>query len=418
VPRATHRLSARSAATIAVPGYHRDGGGLYLQVTQAGARSWIFRYTHQGRAREMGLGPLRLVPLAEARALALACRRQLHEGVDPIEARRVKQAEACRAAGAMTFSEAADAYVAAHASGWRNAKHAKQWRSTLSTYAEPVFGSLPVAGVEIAHVMSALEPIWTGKTETASRLRGRIEAVLDWAAARGLRTGENPARWRGHLDHLLPARGRVARVVHHPALPHAEIPAFFAQLWAAPGTAALGLAFALLTASRTGEVIGARWKEIDQRAAIWIVPGERMKAGREHRVALSGPALLVLERAAQLRQSEWVFPGAREGRGLSNMAFLKLLERLGRGDITAHGFRSTFRDWVAECTDHPSQVAEMALAHSVSNKVEAAYRRGDLLERRRQLMVDWAAHCMSAVALPSLAEAPEDQLPRPALVAE
>lgn len=398
MPRNTHRLSARTAATISTPGYHPDGAGLYLQVSGKGARSWIFRYTRQGRAREIGLGPLRVVPLAEARTLAHACHRQLHDGIDPLEARRAKGLQRKAPADGMTFAAAAGAYISAHASGWRNAKHAQQWRNTLAVYAEPVFGGDSVASVDTAQVLIVLEPLWTTKTETASRLRGRIEAILDWAAARGLRSGENPARWRGHLDHLLPERGRVARVVHHPAMPHAQVPSFFAQLRAAEGVAALGLAFQLLTAARTGEVIGAKWDEIDLQKALWTVPGLRMKAAREHRVPLSAPALAVLRRAAELRQSDWVFPGARQGKGLSNMAFLKLLDRLGQGEVTAHGFRSSFRDWTAECTDHPREVAEMALAHTIGDKVEAAYRRGDLMVKRRQLMADWGAHCTSAEA--------------------
>jgi integrase len=298
----------------------------------------------------------------------------------------------------MTFAAAAEAYISAHASGWRNAKHAQKWRNTLAVYAEPVFGRDPVASVDTAQVLKVLEPLWTAKTETASRLRGWIEAVLDWAGARGLRSGANPPRWRGHLDHLLPERGRVARVVHHPAMPHPQVPSFFARLRAAEGVAALGLAFQVLTAARTGEVIGAKWDEIDLQGALWTVPGLRMKAARVHRVPLSAPALAVLRRAAELRQSDWVFPGARQGKGLSNMAFLKLLERLGQGAATAHGFRSSFRDWAAECTDHPREVAEMALAHTIGDKVEAAYRRGDLMEKRRQRMADWGAHCTSAEA--------------------
>jgi integrase len=389
------RLSA-----VALPklkrGMHADGGGLYLQVTESGARTWIYRFMLHRRAREMGLGPLHIVSLAEAREKARECRKLRHEGLDPIEARKARRAEErLAAATAMTFQTCAEAYIAAHKAGWRNPKHAAQWPSTLKTYAYRVFGSLPVQAVEVGLVMKALEPIWQTKPETASRVRGRIEAVLDWATVRGYRKGENPARWRGHLDKLLPARGKVRKVEHHPALAYAEMCDFIAALREQEGVAAWALEFLILTASRTGEVIGAQWAEFDLGAKLWTVAAERMKAGKEHRVPLSGRALAIIDemKAARLDGSEFVFPGGRPGKPLSNMAMLKLLQRMGRGDLTAHGFRSSFRDWAAEQTHFPHEVVEMALAHTIPDKVEAAYRRGDLFQKRRQLMDVWATYC-------------------------
>jgi integrase len=375
---------------------HADGGGLYLQVTRGGARTWIYRFMLNRRAREMGLGPLHTVSLAEAREKARECRKLRLEGIDPIDARKAKRAEErLAAATAMTFQECAEAYIAAHRAGWRNPKHAKQWPSTLETYVYPVFGALPVQAVDVGLVMKALEPIWQSKPETASRVRGRIESILDWAAARGFRKGENSARWRGHLDNLLPARSKVRKVEHHPALPYPEMGEFIAALRGQEGVAARALEFLILTASRTGEVIGARWDEFDVGAKLWTVPAERMKARKEHRVPLSGRALAIVEemKAARMNDHEFVFPGGRRGRPLSNMAMLKVLERMGRHGLTAHGFRSSFRDWAAEQTHFPAEVAEMALAHTVSDKVEAAYRRGDLVQKRRELMEAWARYC-------------------------
>ena len=376
------------------PGYHADGGGLYLQVSRTQTRSWLFCFTLRGRAREMGLGELALVPLSEARQQALDCRRMLRDGVDPIEARRLKRKAVLLAkAKTVKLQDCALAYIEAHRLGWRNAKHAEQWRSTLQTYVFPVLGALPVQDVDTALVMRVVEPIWQTKTETASRVRGRLEAILDWATVRHYRQGDNPARWRGHLDHLLPKRAKVQAVVHHPALPFDQMSTFMASLAQQEGIAAHGLAFQILTAARTGEVIGARWEEIDETKRLWTVPGSRMKAGREHRVALSAAAIGLLGTMRALRQSEHVFPGQRVGMPLSNMAFLALLKRMGRADLTAHGFRSSFRDWAAERTDHPRDLVEMALAHSIGDKVEAAYRRGDMFEKRCRLMEDWARHC-------------------------
>jgi integrase len=344
----------------------------------------------------MGLGPLHIVSLAEARERAREARRLRHEGTDPIEARKAKQAEdRLAAAAAMTFQECAERYIEAHQAGWKNPKHAKQWPSTLETYVYPVFGALPVQAVDVALVMKVLEPIWRIKPETAGRVRGRIESVLDWATARGYRKGENPARWRGHLDKLLPARGKVRKVEHHPALPYIEMGDFISALHKQEGVGARALEFLILTATRTSEVIGARWEEFDLAEKVWTVPGDRMKAGKEHRVPLSARAAEIIDamKAERANDHSFVFPGSRPGNPLSNMAMLKLLERMGRDDLTAHGFRSSFRDWAAEMTHFPTEVAEMALAHTVSDKVERAYRRGDLFQKRRELMDFWARYC-------------------------
>jgi integrase len=388
-------------------GMHADGGGLYLQVTTGGA-SWVLRYMLNGKAREMGLGPLVLYGLADARAKALDARRLRHEGIDPIEHRRAERArQRLDAAKVVTFKECAESYIAAHRPGWRNAKHADQWEATLGTYAAPVIGALPVQAIDTALVLKVLEPIWTAKPETASRLRGRIENILDWAKVRGYREGENPARWRGHLDKLLPERGKVRKVQHHAALPYAELPAFMTALREQEGTAARALEYAILTAARTGEIIGARLNEISEGEKVWTVPGERMKAGKEHRVPLSARALAIVNgidrpagegKDAQSAPSAFVFPGGKPGKALSNMAFLMLLRRMKREDLTAHGFRSTFRTWAAERTNFPREVIEAALAHTIGNKVEAAYQRGDMFEKRQRLMEAWAQFCSSGAA--------------------
>jgi integrase len=401
MPRKAAGLTALKVRT-ARPGRYGDGKGLYLLVRSSDARFWLFRYRRDGRMREMGLGSVADVSLAEAREKAASLHRTVKGGIDPLaerEARASAEKAAMQQAAvrAITFADVADRYIAAHEASWRNAKHRQQWRNTLDTYAAPLLGSLPVASVDTAVVMQVLEPIWRDKTETASRLRGRIESVLDYARARGWRRGENPARWRGHLDNLLPARGKVAKVEHHAALPWREIGAFMAALVQQEGVAALALRFAILTAARTEEAIGAAWGEIDLAGAVWTVPAARMKASREHRVPLSDAAQAVLWQAAELRTDVSpdapVFPGGKADKPLSNMAMLALLRRMGRGDLTAHGFRSTFRDWCAEATNHPREVAEAALAHTLRDKAEAAYQRGDLMEKRRRLMADWASFC-------------------------
>ena len=390
--RRYYRLTARAVRWAKAPGMYADGAGLYLLVGRTGSKSWVYRYRQDGRLRDMGLGPLHTVSLAEARDAALACRKLRREGGDPIEARRAGRTQVrLDAAKAMTFRQCAEAYIAAHKPGWKNPKHAAQWPSTLFAYVYPIFGSLPVQAIDTALVTKAIEPIWTEKPETAGRVRGRIEVILDWAATRGYRDGENPAWWRGHLENLLPKKTRVRQVVHHAALPYDELPAFMAQLREQTPIAARALEFTILTAARTGEVLAATAQEIKDR--VWTVPAVRMKGGKEHRVPLAAPALAIVEQTETADASKFLFPGLKRGRPLSDMAMLKLLARSGRGDLTVHGFRSTFRDWAAECTKFPREVVEMALAHAIDSKVEAAYRRGDLFQKRRQLMDAWAAFC-------------------------
>jgi integrase len=395
--RASGRLTALGISKITKPGRYADGLGLWLQVSSFGTKSWIFRFQRDGKARHMGLGPLHTISLAEARQKATECRKMLLDGLDPIEQRRsLRQRAKVNAARGVTFRECAERLIAAQEVGWRNAVHRQQWQNTLATYVFPLLGDLPVAAVDTALVIEVLEPIWTMKPETAARLRGRIEAVIDWAAARGYREGENPARWKGHLQNLLPARSKIARVRHHPALPYCELPTFMSELREREGVSARALEFAVLTAARTREVVGARWQEINLSGRTWIVPPERMKAGREHRVPLSDRAAEILESLPQ--EAEFVFVGDEPGRPLSNRAMLDQLKRMGRSAVTVHGFRSTFRDWAAEMTAYASEVVEMALAHAVKGTVEAAYRRGDLIEKRRRLMADWAGYCTSPPA--------------------
>ena len=385
-------LTVKEVAAITQPGSHRVSRNLYVQVTESGTKSWLCRYMRNGSSHGMGLGSLELVTLAEARDKALLCRKLLLDGIDPLEERRTKRTHALlTAASRITFRDCAERYIEAHALGWRNGKHRQQWRNTLETYAHPVIGDFPVSSVDTALVLRIIESLWTTKTETASRLRGRIESILDWATARNYRTGENPARWRGHLDKLLPPRAKVAPVNHHEALPYAEMPAFMTKLRQQTGTAARCLEFVILTAVRSGEAIGARWSEIDLKARTWTVPAERMKAGKEHTVPLSNSVVEILE--ALPRSSDLVFEGARGGKPISDMAMTILLRRMGRGGIKVHGFRSTFRDWTAEQTSYPNHVAEMALAHTIGDKVEASYRRGDLLKKRRGLMDRWMRYC-------------------------
>lgn len=398
MPKRAIELSVRKVASIREPGFHAVGGvpGLLLQVAPGGGRSWVYRYSPRGggKRRHMGLGSLEACSLADARERAREARKMVMAGGDPVQERRDQRAAgALASAKAMSFRDCAEAYIAAHRAGWKNAKHAAQWGSTLESYVYPLFGAVAVAAVDTALVTKALEPIWREKPETAGRVRGRIEAVLDWATARGYRQGENPARWRGHLENLLPQRSKVRRVEHHAALPYVEIGAFIAAVREQDGIGARALEFAILTATRTNEVIGVRWAEFDLANRLWIIPGERMKAGREHRVPLSDAAIAILKAMAEIRSGDFVFPGGKAGKPLSNMAMLKTLSRMERSDLTVHGFRSTFRDWAAERTNFPAEVAEMALAHTVSYKVEAAYRRGDLFQKRRQLADAWAKFC-------------------------
>jgi integrase len=401
--RPFHRLTAVKVEKAKQAGMYGDGGGLYLRVTSDGTKNWVFRFMLDGRPRWMGLGPFSLYGLSEARAKALEARRLRHEGIDPIESRRAARAEArLDAAKAVTFKQCAENYIKSHRAGWRNVKHAAQWEATLVTYAGPTLGGLPVQAIDTALVLKVLEPIWTAKPETAGRVRGRIESILDWAKARAYREGENPARWRGHLDKLLPAQSKVRKVQHHAALPYGELPGFLAALREQEGIAACALEFAILTAARTGETIEARWSEIDLLDKTWTVPAERMKAGKEHRVPLSARALAILEEMQTARHAHdpkgYVFLGGKPGKALSNMAFLMLLRRMDRDDLTAHGFRATFKTWASERTSAQNEIVEAALAHAIGSKVEQAYRRGDLFDKRRRLMEAWAVYCAAPKA--------------------
>jgi integrase len=368
----------------------------------------------RGRSREMGLGSFGTVSLAEARERSAECRKLREQEIDPIEAREAaRQQAALERAKSLKFKEAAATYMATHRVAWKNDKHAAQWTSTLETYAYPLLGELSIQAVDTTLVMKVIEPIWAKKPETANRVRGRIETILDWATVRGYRQGENPARWRGHLDKLLPSRSKVRKTKHHSALPYAELPAFLTSLREQEGIAARALEFTILTAGRTGEVIGARRSEFNMREKLWAVPAIRMKAGKEHRVPLPDRALDVIS-TETLRDDDFVFPGGRSGQPLSNMAMLKLLQRMGRDDLTVHGFRSTFRDWAAERTNFPNDVVEMALAHAIESKTEAAYRRGDLFNKRRRLMEAWAEYIgradtsVNVVALKAMPRHPLD----------
>jgi integrase len=385
--RKVHRLSARSVATLTKIGLHADGNGLYLSISTNGGRRWIYLYRRDGRRREKGLGSARTVSLKDARLAAEAVRKQIREGIDPIDS-KVKPVTA------KTFSECAKAFIASNEKAWKNPKHRDQWKNTLKTYAEPHIGKLSIDRIYVDDVLKAVEPIWTTKSETASRVRGRIEAVLDWAAARGYRGPDNPARWRGHLDKVLPPIRKIAKVQHHPALPYKDIPAFMDNLRKRDGISARALEFTILTAARTGEVIGAKWDEIDDNKKVWTVPADRMKAGVEHQVPLSDHAIALLKGIP--KDSDFIFVGMKPTEGLSNMSMLATLKRMDRSDLTTHGFRSTFRDWAAETTEFPNELVEMALAHTIRNKAEAAYRRGNLLERRRVLMDVWSAYCIGS----------------------
>lgn len=391
------KLTHLQALKLKEAGLYGDGAGLWLKVTDRGSKSWIFRFTRAGRERWMGLGSFPDVSIAEARDTAAEYRKKIRNGIDPLQEKQDEAASLYASqAKAVTFDWCAEQYINAHKSGWKSAKHVDQWRNTITAYASPVIGALAVDKIDTAHVMKILEPIWATKAETASRLRGRIESVLDWATVRKYRTGDNPARWKAHLDTLLPARSKLARVQHHAALPWTDMADFMVALRQQAGIAARALEFAILTAARSGEVRGMTWAEVNLDSRMWIVPPQRMKAGNEHRVPLNDQAYRVLKdlRGDIVRaDTDVVFPGVKAGKPLSDMSLTAVLRRMGRGDITAHGFRSTFRDWAAETTNFPRDMAEMALAHTVGDKVEAAYRRGDMFDKRRKMMDDWAKHC-------------------------
>jgi integrase len=401
--RQIEKLTSLEVSKKTKAGYHSDGAGLYLQVSDTGAKSWLFRFTIAGKKRWMGLGPFHTITLAEARLKARECRQALLNGHDPLELKRsAVLAAALERARMMTFDQCAAAYIAAHRATWRNPKHASQWENTLATYAGPVIGELPVAEVDTALVVKVLHPIWHAKTETAVRLRGRIENILDWAAASKYRTGDNPARWRGHLENLLADPNKIAPVEHHPALPWYEVCSFMSELRKCPGIAPRALEFLILTNLRSNSVRGTRWDEIDFGAKVWTVPGGRMKGGKEFRAPLSSAALALLD--VMPRSDELVFPGRKAGSPQSDMTLTAVLKRMKRDDISVHGFRSTFRDWASEsvANSFPHEVIEQAMSHTLANKVEAAYRRGDLLAKRALLMQAWADYCVgkSAIATP------------------
>ncbi len=399
MPRQQNRLTDRAIKAIRSPGYYADGGNLYLRHSEFDTKSWVVRFALNKRRREMGLGPYPDVTLKEAREEASQARKLLRKGIDPIEERvRLRGIAAANDAKVFTFREVSEEYIRLNEPSWSNRKHAAQWTATLERYAFPLIGNLPVALIETHHVQKILSEIWTTKNETAKRVRGRIEAVLDAAKVQGLRSGENPARWKGHLDKIFPKPSKVQKVEHHAALPYLEVGSFVEELRSREGVSARAFELLILTATRTSEVIGARHDEFDLTSKTWTIPALRMKSRKSHRVPLSDRAVEIIEQMLAYGEGKYVFPGQRAGSGLSNMAFLTLLRRIGRTDITAHGFRSTFRDWAAEQTSYPSDLLEMALAHAVGNDVERAYRRTDLFEKRRKLMNEWAEYCCNSTA--------------------
>ena len=393
----------RIARALKTAGRYSDGHGLYLQVPQAGQKkpretraSWLFRYERDGREHWMGLGPLHTYSLDEARERARKARQQIKDGIDPLATRSAERArQALDAAKALTFEQAAQQYFDGHERRWKNAKHRTQFLSTLAAYAFPKLGQLSVAAIDTGLVLKCIEPHWQTKAVTMSRVRARIESVLDWATVRGYRSGDNPARWKGHLAEVLAPPRAIAKVAHHPALPFAELPAFLAELRQHEGVSARALEILILTAARTSEVNGARWDEIDLDGATWTIPANRMKSKREHRVPLSHRALEILRDLPREDDNPFVFIGSKQGTSLSATAMFVTLARMKRNDITVHGFRSTFRDWAAERTNYPNHVVEMALAHAIGDKVEASYRRGDLLDKRKRLMAEWCKFCVT-----------------------
>jgi integrase len=393
MPKLAKPMSIRTAQTITKPGFHAAGGiaGLLLQVSPKGARSWVFRY-RWGRARRlMGLGPLSAVSLAQAREAAAAARRRILAGVDPLEERQEERAKLLLEATTfrtITFREAADRYIAAKSAGWRSSRQAMQWEASLRDHVYPTLGNLPVDGINTKHVLSVVEPIWNTKTETANRVRNRIEAILERSKVLEYRTGDNPARWRGHLENLLPKRSNVAPTEHHVAVSYRDVGAVMVELRKRDTVSSSALQFAILTAGRSGEVIGAKWSEFDLKERLWILPPSRTKQGREHRVPLSDAAMAIVEKMAAIRCNDYLFPGARGG-AMEHTSLRRVLASIGR-KATPHGFRATFRDWAAERTTFPREAAELALGHSVGDAVEQAYRRGDMVEKRRELASAWS----------------------------
>jgi integrase len=394
--RPLNRLTSLKVARAKRPGMYADGGSLYLRVAPGGSRQWMFRYTAlDGRPRDMSLGAAHTFTLAEARERATEARKFRADGVDPLEHKRARKA-ALRAADAkaMTFRQCAEGFIRDNESEWTSARHRDEWQVTLSRYAFPLLGSLPVEAIDTPLVLKVVKPLWERIPVTAKRLLGRIENVLGWATVHHYRHGDNPARWRGHLEHALPALSKVARIEHHAALPYAQVGGFMAKLREDSSVGSWCLQFITLTAARMGEALGAGWSELDIDNRVWVVPPRRMKGGREHRVPLSEPAIAVLDAMRAIRHNDWVFPGAREGRPIGENTVGRLAKAAAGGDTTTvHGLRSTFRDWCSERTSFPREVAEMALAHAIPNAVEAAYRRGDLFDKRRRLMDAWAEFC-------------------------
>jgi len=399
VTRTLNRLSALKVARAKQPGMYADGGGLYLRVAEGGSKQWVFRYAAGTRDRDMGLGPVHTLTLPEAREKAREARLLRLDGIDPIEAKRARIA-ALRAADAraMTFKQCAEGFIKDNEASWTSARHRQEWVGSLVRLVYPTLGSLPVAAIDTPLVLKVLKPIWEKTPETASRVRGRIENVLGWATVHHYRVGDNPARWGGLLEHALPARSKIAKVEHHAALPYAEIGAFVAKLRGDSGVAAACLQFITLTAARLDEARSSTWDEIDLANRIWVVPARRMKADKEHRVPLSDGTIAILEQMQVIRQSDYVFPGRLKGRPIGDNTIWRLAKEAAGSDITIHGLRSSFRDWAAERTSFPREVAEMALAHAIPDAVEAAYRRGDLFEKRRRLMDAWATYCSRPAA--------------------
>jgi integrase len=392
--RHLNRLTALMVSRKKRPGLYADGGGLYLRVADGGSKQWIYRYVTNGRCRDMGIGPERVLTLAEARERARLQSKLRLDGIDPIAYKHEQRAAAIAAAAkAMSFRQCAELFIADHEKKWTNAKHRRDWKTTLVKYAYPALGDMPVASIDTPLVLKAIKPLWERAPETASRVRGRIENVLGWATVHHYRTGDNPARWRGHLEHALPARSEVAEIEHHAALPYKQAAAFVGKLRQDTSVMGRCLEFITLTASRLTQTTHATWSEIDLETRVWTVAGSRMKSGKEHRVPLSAVAVAILKEMAAIKHSDYVFPGYKQGRPLGHNGLWTLARRVADADITVHGLRSTFRDWAADCTSYPNHVVEMALAHPVGDKVEAAYRRGDLFEKRRRLMGEWARYC-------------------------
>ena len=395
--RALHRLSNLKVERAKQPGMYADGGGLYLRVAEGGSKQWIYRYTTNGHNRDMGLGPVRLLTLAEARERSRAAGKLRLDGIDPIAHKHAQRGAAIvAAAGAKTFKECAGGFIRDNEKKWTHPKHRRDWERTLVRFVFPTLGNLPVASIDTPLVLKVLKPIWERTPETASRVRGRIEAVLGWATVHYLRTGDNPARWRGHLEHALPSRSEIAKVEHHAALPYTQVASFMDALRKDTSVAARCLEFITLAAVRLGEATGATWDEIDLGARTWTIPAERMKADKEHKVPLSKAAIAVLKTMREIRQNDYVFPGFKPGQPIGADALRELIKKLAGDDVTVHGLRSTFRDWAADCTSFPNELAEMALSHAIPSAVERAYRRGSMFEKRRQLMGAWADYCARA----------------------